>query len=55
MACAVPIVQFVGGAVQDAINYSKQMYEITEGENDVYKIPVLDFRGTATGIDIQKL
>jgi hypothetical protein len=41
--------------VQDAINYSKQMYEITEGENDVYKIPVLDFRGTATGIDIQKV
>lgn len=55
MACAIPIVQFVGGAPQDAINYSKQMYEITEGENNVYKIPVLDFRGTATGIDMQKV
>lgn len=55
MACAIPIVQFVGGAPQDAINYSRQMYEITEGENNVYKIPVLDFRGTATGIDIQKV
>lgn len=55
MACAIPIVQFVGGAPQDAVNYSKQMYEITEGENNVYKIPVLDFRGTATGIDIQKV
>lgn len=55
MACAIPIVQFVGGAPQDAINYSRKMYEITEGENNVYKIPVLDFRGTATGIDIQKV
>lgn len=55
MAAAIPIVQFVGGAPQDAINYSKSMYEITEAENNAYKIPVLDFRGTATGIDIQKV
>lgn len=55
MATAIPIVQFVGGEPQDAINYSKSMYEITEGESNIYKIPVLDFRGTATGIDIQKV
>lgn len=55
MASAIPIVQFVGGEPQDAINYSKSMYEITEGENNIYKIPVLDFRGTATGIDVQKV
>jgi hypothetical protein len=55
MAAAIPIVQFVGGAPQDALNYSKSMYEITEAENNVYKIPALDFRGTATGIDIQKV
>lgn len=55
MASAIPIVQFVGGVPQDAINYSKSMYEITEAENNAYKIPVLDFRGTATGIDIQKV
>jgi len=55
MACAIPIVQFVGGEARDAIDYSRQMYEITEGENNVYKIPVLGFRGTATGIDIQKV
>lgn len=55
MASAIPIVQFVGGTPQDAINYSKSMYEITEAENNAYKIPVLDFRGTATGIDIQKV
>lgn len=55
MASAIPIVQFVGGRPEDAINYSKDMYEITETENDTYKIPVLDFRGTPTGIDIRKV
>ena len=55
MAAAIPIVQFIGGLPQDAINYSKSMYEITLAENNAYKIPVLDFRGTATGIDIQKV
>ncbi len=55
MAAAMPIVQFVGGTPQDAMNYSRSMYEITEAENNTYKIPVLDFRGSATGIDIQKV
>jgi len=55
MAAAPAIVQFVGGTPQDAINYSKSMYEITEAENNTYKIPVLNFRGTATGIDIMKV
>ena len=55
MAASPAIVQFVGGQVQDAINYSSQMYEITEGEGNAYKIPVLDFRGSATGIDIVKV
>ena len=31
------------------------MYEITVGENDAYKIPFLDFRGTPTAIDIRKV
>ncbi|MDO4322597.1 MAG: DUF1116 domain-containing protein [Lachnospiraceae bacterium] len=55
MAASPAIVQFVGGQVQDAINYSSQMYEITVGEGNAYKIPVLDFRGSATGIDIMKV
>lgn len=55
MAAAPAIVQFVGGNVQDAINYSLKMYEITEGESRIYKIPTLDFRGSATGIDIIKV
>lgn len=55
MAAAPAIVQFVGGTPADAINYSTQMYEITEGEGNTYKIPVLNFRGSATGIDIRKV
>lgn len=55
MAASPAIVQFVGGQVQDAINYSTQMYEITVGEGNAYKIPVLDFRGSATGIDVMKV
>lgn len=55
MAAAPAIVQFVGGSASDALQYSTQMYEITVGESDSYKIPVLNFRGSATGIDIRKV
>jgi hypothetical protein len=55
MAGAPAIVQFVGGTPQDAMNYTMSMYEITAKENNVYKIPTLNFKGTPTGIDIQKV
>jgi hypothetical protein len=55
MAAAPAIVKFVGGAPKDAIHFTKQMYEITVTENDVYQIPALDFRGTPTAIDLIKV
>ena len=55
MAAAPAIVQFVGGTVADSIKYSTQRYEITEGEGNTYQIPALNFRGSATGIDIRKV
>jgi len=55
MASALPIVQFVGGTTEDALNYTRRMYEITAGENDIYRIPALNFKGTPTGIDIKKV
>jgi hypothetical protein len=55
IAAAPAIVQFVGGSTQDAFNYTLQMYEITAGENNVYQIPNLNFRGTPTGIDVVKV
>jgi hypothetical protein len=55
MAAAPAIVQFVGGSASDAVRYTRQMYEITVAENDTYRIPALDFRGTPTGIDLLKV
>jgi len=55
MATAPAIVQFVGGTPQDAIMYTTSMYEITEEESGIYKMPTMNFRGTPTGIDIQKV
>jgi hypothetical protein len=55
MAAAPAIVKFVGGTPRDALHFTKQMYEITVAENDVYQIPVLDFRGTPTAIDLIKV
>ena len=55
MAASIAIVQFVGGSPADAIRYSEKMYTITEGESSTFSIPVLDFRGTPTGIDVRKV
>jgi hypothetical protein len=55
MATAPAIVQFVGGTPKDAINYTTSMYEITNAENNAFKIPNLNFRGTPTGIDLRKV
>ena len=55
IAAAPAIAQFVGGSASDAVRYTLQMYEITAAENNVYQIPVLDFRGTPTGIDVRKV
>ena len=53
MAGAPAIVQFVGGTPADALGHTRRMYEITLGENEAYRLPALDFRGTPTGIDVR--
>jgi len=55
MAAAPAIVQFVGGSAAQALAYTRRMYDITLAEHPVYKIPALDFRGTAAGIDLVKV
>lgn len=55
MAAAIPIVQFVGGLPEDAVRFSEKMYNITITENSRFTIPILNFRGTPTGIDIRKV
>ena len=53
MAAAPAIVQFVGGSPSDAIAHSRRMYEITVGESSAYTLPILNFRGTPTGVDVR--
>ncbi|CAN5364928.1 DUF1116 domain-containing protein [soil metagenome] len=55
MAAAPAIVKFIGGQVADALRHTQAMYEITLAENPAYQIPILDFRGTPTGIDVTKV
>jgi hypothetical protein len=55
MATAPALVTFIGGAPEDAIHTTLDMYEITYTEHKYFSIPYLDFRGTPTGIDIRKV
>jgi len=52
MATAPAIVRFVGGSVPDALATTRRMYDITVGENPAFAIPILEFRGAPTGIDV---
>ncbi|MGW1405562.1 oxamate carbamoyltransferase subunit AllG family protein [Streptomyces sp. NPDC002403] len=55
MATAPAIVPLVGGTVQEAIGFTRDMGEITTARNPNVTIPMLDFQGIPTGIDIRKV
>ncbi|MDQ2780536.1 MAG: DUF1116 domain-containing protein [Pseudomonadota bacterium] len=55
MASAPAIVALVGGTIDDAIAFSLSMGEITTALNPNVTIPLLNFRGLATGIDVRKV
>ena len=55
MAAAPAIVRFVGGDVPMALRATRTMYEITLGEHPAYQVPILEFRGTPTGIDVTRV
>ncbi|MCA1921782.1 DUF1116 domain-containing protein [Buttiauxella noackiae] len=55
MATAPAIVALVGGTVDEAIDFSRQMREITLGENPNVTIPLLSFMGIPTAIDIMRV
>ena len=52
MATAPAIVRFVGGTVPDALATTRRMREITLAANPRWTIPVLEFAGAPTGIDV---
>ncbi len=55
MAGAPAIVRLVGGSVPDALATTARMYEITETENPAFALPILEFRGSPTGIDVTRV
>jgi hypothetical protein len=55
MAAAPAIVGFVGGTAAGAVRRTLAMYEITMAEHAAYQIPMLEFRGTPTGIDAARI
>jgi hypothetical protein len=55
MAAAPAIVPLVGGTVDEAIGFSVRMAEITTAENPNVTVPLLNFRGVPTGIDMRKV
>ena len=55
LANSPAILSLIGGTAEDAIRYTKEMREITISLNDTFTIPILNFQGTATGIDLRKV
>ncbi|MFQ2918158.1 DUF1116 domain-containing protein [Aeromonas allosaccharophila] len=55
MATAPAIVALVGGTVDEAIDFSRKMGEITLGTNPNVTIPLLSFMGVPTAIDITRV
>ncbi|MGI6365512.1 MAG: DUF1116 domain-containing protein [Bacillota bacterium] len=55
MGSSPAIVQFVGGTPEDALAMTREMYQITLGKNNNYRLPGLSFAGSPTGIDIVRV
>ena len=56
MGSAPAVVRFVGAAsVEAALDYTRDMGEITIGKSPHYIIPNMNFEGVPTGIDIRKV
>ena len=56
MAASPAVVGLVGaGSFQNALNYTREMGEITLGRNPNLALPTLDFQGTPSAIDVRKV
>ena len=55
LADSPAILSLIGGSAEDAIRYTEQMREITMTQNNSFSLPILNFAGTATGIDFRKV
>lgn len=55
MASAPAIVKFVGGTPTDALEYTREMYEICVAKHRDLQLPALDFLGTPVAIDLRRV
>jgi len=55
LAGSPAILALIGGSADDAIKYTLEMRKITNSLNDTFTLPIINFQGTATGIDIRKV
>jgi hypothetical protein len=54
-AAALPLQRYQGGTAQAMIDRNLELYEICVGEHTRYQIPLFDFRGVPTGIDVRRV
>jgi hypothetical protein len=54
-AAALPLQRYQGGTAKALIDRNLELYDICVGEHTEYRIPLFDYRGTPTGIDIEKV
>jgi hypothetical protein len=55
LAGSPAILALIGGTAENAIKYTYEMRKITNSLNDTFTLPIINFQGTATGIDIRKV
>lgn len=55
LAGAPALLALVGGTLEDAIRFSREMREITVAASPVFRVPGLGFEGAPVGIDIRKV
>jgi len=55
IAAAPSMAAFAGGGFEDAVRITREMGQITIAKNQKFSIPVMNFEGTPTGIDIRKV
>ena len=51
VSCAPAITDFIGGNVESRMQAMLDMYEITVTESNRFSVPILNGRGTPTGVE----
>ena len=54
-AAALALQRYQGGTAGAMIERNRELYEICAGEHERYLIPLFDYRGTPTGIDVLRV